>query len=232
MTKFHAFAGMPSRELAPVFPPKYRRAGLPVGGTPKRALDIVLTVLGILALAPLLLGFALLVRLSSVGPVFYGHERVGFDGRTFRCWKFRSMVTNGDEVLSAYLASNPAARLEWEQSRKLRDDPRITPVGKVLRKLSIDELPQLFNVLAGEMSLVGPRPVVEDELERYGLSRRHYLKTRPGLTGLWQVSGRSDIDYGRRVALDRSYVSRWSAAQDLKIIAKTIPAVIKSRGSY
>src|SRR5690606_5975025 len=135
-------------------------------------------------------------------------------------------------VLQAYLSENPEAQAEWEATRKLKNDPRVTPVGAVLRKLSLDELPQFLNILAGEMSIVGPRPVVQEELERYGSAAVFYLKSRPGLTGLWQVSGRNDVSYATRVAFDRYYVENWSLAQDIRIIAKTVPAVCLSRGSY
>lgn len=197
----------------------------------KRALDLVIVLAALPFLLPLLLGLVGMVKLSSPGPVLYGHKRVGRGGRSFRCWKFRTMVTNGDAVLADHLRRHPAARKLWEAERKLHDDPRVTPVGAVLRKLSLDELPQLLNVLSGEMSLVGPRPVVTDELEKYGRSSRHYLSVRPGLTGLWQVSGRSDTSYRRRVVLDRSYVTRWSLLLDLRVLVMTIPAVLRSHGA-
>ena len=146
--------------------------------------------------------------------------------------EFRTMVEDGDRVLQEHLASNPAARLEWETTRKLKNDPRVTPLGTVLRKLSLDELPQLINILMGDMSVVGPRPVVNDELNQYGRSAYHYLRSRPGLTGLWQISGRNDVSYRRRVAFDRYYVENWSFFQDLRIIFKTVPVVCTTRGSY
>jgi exopolysaccharide production protein ExoY len=142
------------------------------------------------------------------------------------------MAENGDEILAAHFAANPASREEWRATRKLRRDPRVTRVGIVLRKLSLDELPQLWNILRGEMSFVGPRPVVEDELEFYGTSVDCYLRSRPGLTGLWQISGRNDVSYLSRVAFDQRYVENWSFAQDIVIIVKTFPAVLSSRGSY
>ena len=138
------------------------------------------------------------------------------------------MRADGDEVLKRHLDLNPAARAEWEETRKLRDDPRVTAVGQTLRKLSLDELPQLINVLRGEMSFVGPRPVVSDELSRYGLSNRYYLRARPGITGLWQVSGRSNTSYARRIAFDRVYVLKSGTAMDMSILARTLPAVIRS----
>jgi exopolysaccharide production protein ExoY len=174
----------------------------------------------------------LLVKLSDRGPVFYGHRRIGHNGKTFRCLKFRTMVVDGDRVLKAYLQANPRAMDEWRTTRKLQDDPRVTLVGAVLRKLSLDELPQLINIIRGEMSVVGPRPVVEDELELYENAAIYYLQSRPGLTGLWQVSGRNDVSYASRVAFDTHYVKNWSLSSDVVIIAKTIPAVCLSRGSY
>jgi exopolysaccharide production protein ExoY len=204
----------------------------PVGGIYKRCFDVAGAIAGIMLLSPLLLMLAALVKLTDGGRVFYGHPRIGRNGEVFRCLKFRTMVENGDEVLAVHFARNPRSREEWLATRKLQDDPRVTRVGQVLRKLSLDELPQLFNILAGHMSFVGPRPVVKDELELYGPAADHYLRTRPGLTGLWQVSGRNDVSYGTRIAFDTHYVENWSFLADLKIIAMTIPAVISSRGSY
>jgi exopolysaccharide production protein ExoY len=204
----------------------------PIGGLCKRGFDVVVAAIGLVALSPLLLMLALLVKLSDGGRIFYGHRRVGRDGNSFLCLKFRTMAENGDELLAAYLERNPQLRQEWLATRKLQNDPRITPVGSVLRKLSLDELPQLINILRGEMSFVGPRPVVEDELELYGAAVECYLKSRPGLTGLWQISGRNDVSYSARVAFDRHYVENWSFAFDLVIIVKTFPAVLSSRGSY
>ena len=203
----------------------------PVGGRPKRALDIALVLAVLPFLFIIMAGLALLVKATAKGPVLYGHKRVGFNGREFRCWKFRTMVVNGDEVLHQHLQDNPQDAIMWNTTRKLNDDPRVTPVGKVLRKLSLDELPQLLNVLSGEMSLVGPRPVVQDELDHYGSTAPYYLSTRPGLTGLWQVSGRSDTTYSERVRLDRQYIMNWSLAQDMGIIFKTVPALLSSRGA-
>jgi exopolysaccharide production protein ExoY len=208
------------------------RRVIPLGGIAKRVFDISMATTAILMLAPLMIGVAVLVRLSSSGPVLYGHTRIGFGGKSFRCWKFRTMVTHGDIVLANHLRDNPEARAEWHDTQKLRQDPRVTPLGNVLRKLSIDELPQLFNILSGEMSIVGPRPIVTDEVRRYGPSLGHYLRARPGLTGLWQISGRSDLGYRRRVLMDRCYASRWSLLADVGIILRTIPAVLRSSGSY
>ena len=208
------------------------RAYTPVGGLYKRFFDITMAVAAILVLSPLLVMLAALVKFSDGGRVFYGHRRIGQNGKSFYCLKFRTMVENGDEVLASHFASNPLSREQWDATRKLQNDPRVTNVGQVLRKLSLDELPQLFNILAGDMSFVGPRPVMEDELERYGSAVDCYLKSRPGLTGLWQISGRNDISYGTRVALDRHYIENWSFVCDLKIIVMTLPVVLSSRGSY
>lgn len=203
----------------------------PVGKAAKRSLDITLVLLALPLVALLMVGLALLVKCSDNGPVLYGHSRIGFRGRKFRCWKFRTMAVNGDEILEQHFRKHPSDRMTWMTQRKLNNDPRVTPVGRVLRKLSLDELPQLLNVLNGEMSLVGPRPIVPDELLHYGRTARFYLATRPGLTGLWQVSGRSDTTYAQRVRLDRFYVSRWSFYRDLRIIALTIPALLTSKGA-
>ncbi|MEP0522194.1 MAG: sugar transferase [Hyphomicrobiales bacterium] len=204
---------------------------LPVGGGFKRFLDICAGVSGIIVLSPLLLMLTVLIKFSDGGSVFYGHRRIGFGGEVFKCWKFRTMVEKGDAVLAEYLSKNPEARLAWEEEQKLENDPRVTPIGHVLRKLSLDELPQLFNILVGDMSLVGPRPVVNDELKRYGRALHCYLASRPGLTGLWQVSGRSDVSYQSRVAFDQRYVETWSVPSDIVIIFKTIPAVLMQKGS-
>ncbi|WP_417809343.1 sugar transferase [Thioclava sp.] len=195
-------------------------------------MDICVAAIAIILFSPLLLCVAIMVWLTSPGPVFYGHERVGYGGRVFRCWKFRSMVVDADLALAHHLAQSAAARREWEETCKLRNDPRITAIGQVLRAASIDELPQLFNVLVGDMSLVGPRPVAKKELARYGRSSRHYLSVRPGITGLWQVSGRSKTNYFRRVALDRAYVQNCGIGLDLKILMRTVPTVLKADGSW
>ena len=160
------------------------------------------------------------------------HRRVGRGGVLFPCFKFRTMVVNAEDVLQEHLDADVDARQEWSATRKLKSDPRITPIGRMLRKSSVDELPQLLNVLRGEMSLVGPRPIVEPEVHHYGAVIHQYLKVRPGLTGSWQVSGRSDASYARRVQMDADYVRNWSFGRDLIILIKTVPAVLTSRGSY
>jgi len=204
----------------------------PVGGISKRSFDILVALAALVVLSPIFVLIMTLVKYSDGGRVFYGHRRIGYNGSTFRCLKFRTMAENGDALLQAYLKQNPAAAEEWRMTRKLQHDPRVTTVGSVLRKLSLDELPQLINILRGEMSIVGPRPVVEDELELYEASAVYYLQSRPGLTGLWQVSGRNDVSYAARIAFDTHYVCNWSLTSDLVIVARTIPAVCLSRGSY
>lgn len=203
----------------------------PLGGYVKRAVDVILSVIFIAVFSPLLLGLALMIKFQDQGDIFYGHPRIGFGGRSFRCWKFRTMAQNGDWILEQHFAEHPEDRKIWERDRKLPNDPRVTPLGQTLRKMSLDELPQILNVLLGDMSLVGPRPVVQDELQKYSRTVSRYLKSRPGLTGLWQVSGRSDTGYDHRVKLDRYYVSQWSLALDLIILIRTVPAVLSSRGA-
>lgn len=197
----------------------------------KDVLDLTLAIAGMVVLAPVFGAIALGILIQMGRPVFYGHRRVGRDGEYFRAWKFRSMVNHSDAVLASYLAENPSARAEWELTRKLRKDPRVTWVGNLLRKTSLDELPQLWNVLCGEMSIVGPRPVVDDEVPRYGEHIKHYCRVKGGITGLWQVSGRNDTTYEERVALDVFYVRNWSVWLDLFIIARTITTVISRRGA-
>ncbi|MES2720047.1 MAG: undecaprenyl-phosphate galactose phosphotransferase WbaP [Pseudomonadota bacterium] len=197
----------------------------------KRALDILLAFTMLLMLLPLLLTLMLMVARSG-RPIFFAHERIGRNGRIFPCYKFRTMVPNSAEVLSRLLESDPAARAEWQREFKLRNDPRITLVGSFLRRTSLDELPQLWNVLRGDMSLVGPRPVIAEELERYGDDVCYYTQVRPGMTGLWQVSGRNDLDYEARVNLDAWYVRNWSLTTDVAILFKTLGVVVRGHGAY
>ena len=197
----------------------------------KRAFDLVVAGLLLVIGAVPLLSVGILAAADGGSP-FYSQTRVGRHGRTFRLWKFRSMTVDADLRLQRLLAADPAARLEWERERKLRHDPRITRVGRFLRRSALDELPQLWNVFKGDMSLVGPRPVVESELERYGEEADAYLLVRPGVTGLWQVAGRNDVDYARRVALDAWYVRHWSFWNDLVVLFMTIPALLSRRGAY
>ena len=175
---------------------------------------------------------ALAVWINDGGPAFYGQSRIGRHGRTFRCWKFRSMVTDSDAVLARVLEQSPEAQREWARDHKLRVDPRITWVGRIVRSSSLDELPQLWNVVCGEMSLVGPRPIVLQEVRRYGSRFQDYCNCRPGITGLWQVSGRNNLSYRRRVAIDTLYSRSQCLKLDVVILARTIPAVLLRRGSY
>jgi exopolysaccharide production protein ExoY len=204
----------------------------PTGGAIKRTLDISMALSALVALSPLFVMTALLIKLTDRGPIFYRHVRLGHGRRSFACVKFRTMVANADEVLAEHLRSSSDAAAEWASTRKLKNDPRVTSVGAVLRKLSIDELPQLINVLRGEMSMVGPRPIVFDEVPLYGADIDFYFSARPGLTGVWQVSGRSNAAYSRRVALDRRYVENWSLWTDLVVVIKTVPAVLTARNAY
>jgi len=197
----------------------------------KRLFDIVAASALIVFLAPVMVILGIAVGWSG-GPIFFAHTRVGRGGHLFQCLKFRSMVPNSAEVLAKLLAEDEEARREWQETYKLKKDPRITAFGHFLRKSSLDELPQLFNVLRGDMSLVGPRPVVPDELERYGDAKVYYLEVRPGLTGLWQISGRSDLDYERRVSLDTWYVRNWTLWYDILILFKTVLVVPAKAGAY
>ncbi len=198
----------------------------------KRCFDLTFAVSVLLILLPLFGIVAAGVKLNGGGPIFFRHQRVGRDGHLFGCLKFRTMRQDSQAALEAHLARDPAARQEWLETRKLKNDPRVTAVGVFLRKTSLDELPQLLNILAGHMSVVGPRPIVPDEIALYGTEAGHYLAVRPGLTGAWQVSGRSDTSYAERVRLDSDYVKNWTFANDLSIVARTVPAVFMSRGSY
>ena len=198
----------------------------------KRIFDIVCTVCGGILISPILIAIFIWVKLDSPGPAFFKHRRVGKGGKEFNCYKFRSMMVDSKERLEKLLATDPKAREEWERDFKLKNDPRITKSGAFLRKTSLDELPQLLNVLKGEMSLVGPRPIVQKEVPKYGQYIKEYYMVLPGITGLWQASGRSDIDYPERVAMDRWYVHNWSVWLDIILIWRTFFAVIHSRGAY
>jgi exopolysaccharide production protein ExoY len=181
---------------------------------------------------PLMIAIALAVYANDGGPVLFRHRRVGRNGKTFYCLKFRTMAVDAEVRLADLLASDPVARAEWAADFKLRHDPRVTRIGAFLRRSSLDELPQLFNLMRGEMSLVGPRPIVEAEIARYGWRFRHYCAVKPGITGLWQVSGRNDVSYRSRVAMDCIYAKRKSPWLDLWVLAVTVPAVLAKRGSY
>lgn len=195
----------------------------------KRGIDLILAAILLPIVAPIIAVLYLCVRADG-GPGFFGHRRVGQDGRAFRCWKIRSMVPDAERVLREHLAGDPAAAEEWRRDYKLRDDPRITRLGAFLRDTSLDELPQIWNVLMGEMSFVGPRPVVEEELEKYTGYEWCYLSCRPGITGLWQVSGRNEVDYASRVAMDVRYATDSSLLDDLVIIWRTAGAVFGRTG--
>lgn len=197
----------------------------------KRVTDVVIASVAIIFLLPVLLPLAIAIRLSDGGPALFKHKRIGRNGEAFECFKFRSMVTDSQARLERLLESDAAARAEWKATQKLTNDPRITALGAFLRKSSLDELPQLLNVLKGEMSIVGPRPITESEVERYGDDFDKYKSVRPGLTGLWQVSGRSGTTYARRVALDVEYVRNGSYVGDIKIMFQTVPAVLMSDGA-
>ena len=204
---------------------------MPALGVEKWILDKTLAIIAFALLSPFFIAVPLLIKLTSKGPVFYRQRRLGRYGKEIRVWKFRSMFADADARLKKILAEDPAAAAEWKTNFKLAHDPRITPLGNILRKTSIDELPQLFNVFAGDMSLVGPRPIVKDEVAYYGSSYRLFSSVPPGVTGLWQASGRSDTDYARRVALDVHYVLNWSPWLDIWIIIKTAFSVLLMRGA-
>ena len=198
----------------------------------KRIFDLVCTIGGGVLILPIIAVVALLVAIDNKGNVIFAHRRIGKDGKEFPCYKFQTMIPNAQEKLQEYLASNPEARKEWEESFKLTNDPRVTKLGGFLRKTSLDELPQLWNVIKGDMSLVGPRPIVKKEIERYGQYFREYSMVLPGITGMWQASGRSDTTYDERVAMDTWYVRNWSVWLDILYLAKTVKAVICSKGAY
>ncbi len=198
----------------------------------KRMLDLCLVLAASPVLVPVFLMLGLLVRLSSPGPVFFGSKRKGIGGGLFKAWKFRSMVVNGHEVLEKHFAEHPEDRELFNRDHKLKNDPRITPIGKFLRKTSLDELPQLINVLRGEMSLVGPRPILEDEHAKYGQVYDLYVTMRPGITGLWQVSGRNNLEYEERLRYTRFYVQNWSCTLDLYILWRTIKTALFQEGAY
>jgi exopolysaccharide production protein ExoY len=205
----------------------------PIGLAVKRGIDILAALLFFALFGWLYLGIWIAVGLLQGYPAIYRHRRVGLNGKKFDCLKFRSMVRDSDSVLSQFLDSCPAARSEWERDFKLKNDPRVTPFGRFLRATSLDELPQFWNVLRGDMSLVGPRPIVKKELDTYyKAAAREYMQVKPGITGPWQVSGRHEMTYDERVALDCAYARGWTNLGDLKIVAKTVVVVVQGRGSY
>ena len=198
----------------------------------KRAFDFIGSILGGICILPVLVVIAVAIYIDSPGPVVFAHRRIGKNGKSFPCYKFRSMIPNAQQVLEVHFAKNPAAREEWERDFKLKDDPRITRVGKFLRRTSLDELPQLLNVIRGEMSLVGPRPIIDKEIEKYGQYIADYLLVAPGMTGFWQVNGRNDVSYETRVQMDSWYVRNWSLWQDILLLIKTIGVVTGRKGAY
>jgi len=207
-------------------------ASSPPGLGVKRAIDLIAALIGIVIASPVLVALVLMVALTSRGPVFYVQERLGRDGRPFPLVKLRTMRRHADRMLADYLERHPELAEEWRATWKLRNDPRVTRVGRLMRRYSLDELTQLFNVLVGHMSIVGPRPVVADEIARFGDRARDILAFRPGLTGLWAISGRNDLSYDERVELEHRYVRTWSIKRDISIIVRTIPAVFRRHGAY
>ncbi|MCR5188160.1 MAG: undecaprenyl-phosphate galactose phosphotransferase WbaP [Treponema sp.] len=198
----------------------------------KRLLDIFVVLFFSPFWIPIMLILAILTKLTSKGPIFYGHKRVGKNGKEIKCWKFRSMCINSQEMLEEILRTDPVRKAEWEKDRKFIDDPRVTKFGKFLRKTSLDELPQLFNILSGSMSLVGPRPVTEPELKKYGKYKDYVLSVSPGLSGMWQISGRSDTGYEERISFDTYYIQNWSIWLDIWILIKTVWVVLRGKGAY
>lgn len=197
----------------------------------KRCFDIVVAFLLLIILSPLIVSLFCLIRFDG-GRAIYGHQRIGLKGKKFNCYKFRSMINDAEKILQNLLATDQNAREEWARDFKLKNDPRITRIGHFIRKTSFDELPQLWNVLKGDMSLVGPRPIIESELPRYGAYAKYYLSVRPGMTGLWQISGRNDISYRERVRLDVRYVISWSLLNDIIILLKTTTVIFRRNGAY
>jgi exopolysaccharide production protein ExoY len=198
----------------------------------KRSMDLALASLAFVFLLPLMAVICLGIRLSGRGPVIFTQKRCGANGRFFNCYKFRTMRTDAAERLEALLSSDPAAAAEWALYQKLRLDPRITPIGRLLRRTSLDELPQLINILRGEMSIIGPRPITSGEIFRYGTDFAYYTAVRPGVLGLWQVNGRNSLTYDQRVRMDVEYVRTWSMSKDLRILAKAVPAVLFGSDAY
>lgn len=201
------------------------------GGPTKRFFDLLLSAALLLLLAPLLFLLALAVKVQDGGPALFTQQRVGYRGRMFGCLKFRSMVVDAEARMQSLLCADPEAAREWAEKQKLTRDPRVTPVGMVLRATSADELPQLINVLLGEMSIVGPRPMLEDQIDQYGPAIARYCAARPGITGLWQVSGRSETTFRRRAELDQVYLRNWNLLTDLVLLTRTVGVVARKRGA-
>ncbi len=205
---------------------------LPIPQIVKRGMDLGIAVIAGTLLMPLFAVLAIVIKLTSRGPVFFGHERVGFGNTRFKAWKFRTMVANAEAELEAYLTKHPELRAEWETTQKLKDDPRVTPIGRWMRKWSVDELPQLWNVLVGEMSAVGPRPIVPCEIEIYGEHFEIFCSVLPGMTGLWQVCGRNDTSFRERIQLGVYYIHHWSPWMDLYLLVRTVKTVFFTKGAY
>ena len=203
----------------------------PIGGRTKRLVDLVAAATALFFFSPLFLCVWLLVRAIDGGPVFFRHRRVGFGGREFVCLKFRTMVVDAERKFELHLATDPKAAREWRETHKLQNDPRVTRLGRLLRRSSLDELPQLLNILKGEMSLIGPRPIVVEEIPKYRDHFHVYISARPGLTGLWQVKGRNETTYAQRVAFDVDYLRNWSFLRDVTIVAMTGKRVLDGRGA-
>ena len=210
----------------------FPQALAPMEDVASEAMHFAIALVALIFVAPLMVFVALAIFSHDRGPIMFAHRRVGRGGASFPCLKFRSMAVDAEARLAELLACDPDARAEWEKDHKLRNDPRVTKLGAFLRRTSLDELPQLFNVLAGDMSLVGPRPIVDAEIQKYGRRFQQYCAVKPGITGLWQVSGRNDTTYRARVALDCIYAKRRTLALDLAIMFNTVPAVLLRRGSY
>ena len=232
----HGAAGLHAfepREWEEAPPQAFEQPALPASpyAGAKRVLDVLGAIVLAVVFSPLMLAIAVLMRREGAS-IIYKHWRIGRNGQAFECLKFRTMVPNADQVLHQLLESNPVIKAEWVRDHKLRCDPRVTRLGRFLRRTSLDELPQLWNVMRGEMSLVGPRPVVREELLRYGRNVRSYLSAKPGITGLWQVKGRNDTDYRRRVVLDTYYVRNQNLLLDLYILLKTTRVVLGGSGAY
>jgi Undecaprenyl-phosphate galactose phosphotransferase WbaP len=205
---------------------------LPFPQLVKRGMDVAIALITGIMLLPLFIALGAATKLGSRGPIFYGHMRVGRGNTRFKAWKFRTMVPNADAALHNYLAEHPEMQAEWDRDHKLKNDPRVTTVGKWMRKWSIDELPQIWNVFCGDMSIVGPRPIVDAEITKYGEHFETFSSVLPGITGLWQVCGRNDTTYEERVQLDMYYVHHWSPWLDLYLLARTVKTVVFTRGAY
>jgi Undecaprenyl-phosphate galactose phosphotransferase WbaP len=205
---------------------------LPIPQLVKRGMDLAISVIAGVLLAPLFVVLAIVIKLTSRGPAFFGHQRVGFGNTRFKAWKFRTMVENAEAELETYLQKHPELRAEWESTQKLKDDPRVTPIGRWMRKWSVDELPQLWNVFVGEMSAVGPRPIVPCEIETYGEHFEIFCSVLPGMTGLWQVCGRNNTSFRERIQLGMYYVHHWSPWMDLYLLVRTVKTVLFTKGAY